>query len=81
MYARNGENMGKMKQLLIETREDEALMMEEAHYWALVDNVAQWMVDNKSTVILSDIEKKVLSMYEAKGVKNGQAALGIKENT
>ena len=69
MYARNGENMGKMKQLLIETQEDEALMMEEAHYWALVDNVAQWMVDNKSTVILSDIEKKVLSMYEAKGVK------------
>ena len=61
--------MGKMKQLLIETQEDEALMMEEAHYWALVDNVAQWMVDNKSTVILSDIEKKVLSMYEAKGVK------------
>ena len=69
MYARNGENMGKMKQMLIETQEDEALMMEEAHYWALVDNVAQWMVDNKSTVILSDIEKKVLSMYEAKGVK------------
>lgn len=69
MYARNGENMGKMKQLLIETQEDEALMMEEAHYWALVDNVAQWMVDNKSTVILSDIEKKVLSMYEAKGVR------------
>ena len=61
--------MGKMKQMLIETHEDEALMMEEAHYWALVDNVAQWMVDNKSTVILSDIEKKVLSMYEAKGVK------------
>ena len=61
--------MGKMKQMLIETQEDEALMMEEAHYWALVDNVAQWMVDNKSTVILSDIEKKVLSMYEAKGVK------------
>ena len=69
MYARNGENMGKMKQLLLEKQEDEDLMMEEAHYWALVDNVAQWMVDNKSTVILSDIEKKVLSMYEAKGVK------------
>lgn len=61
--------MGKMKQLLIETQEDEAFMMEEAHYWTLVDNVAQWMVDNKSTIILSDIEKKVLSMYEAKGVK------------
>ena len=64
MYARNGENMGKMKQMLIETQEDEALMMEEAHYWALVDNVAQWMYAHKSTHILDDIQYKVLSLYE-----------------
>lgn len=61
--------MGKMKQFLIENQEDEAFMMEEAHYWALVDNVAQWMADNKSTAILSDIEKKVLSLYETKEAK------------
>ena len=61
--------MGKIKNLLIENQEDEAFMMEEAHYWTLVDNVAQWMVDNKSTAILSDIEKKVLSLYETKEAK------------
>ena len=60
--------MGKMKQKLIEQEEDLSFMMEEAHYWMLVDNVAQWMVDNKSSSILSDIEKKVLSLYE-KGQK------------
>lgn len=57
--------MGKMKNLLIEEEtskaflsEDIDAMMEEAHYWALVDNVAQWMVDNKALTILDDIEKK-----------------------
>ena len=72
-HAKKENMMGKLKNTLINEsfmlKEEEDLLMEEAHYWALVDNVAQWMVDNKSTVILSDIEKKVLSMYEAKGVK------------
>lgn len=63
--------MGKMKQLAIQQKEDsedmidlEALM-EEAHYWMLVDNVARWLVENKSTYILEDIQKKALSLYES----------------
>ena len=56
--------MGKMKQIAIEQQEDLDAMMEEAHYWMLVDNVAQWLVENKSTYILEDIQKKALQMYE-----------------
>lgn len=57
--------MGKMKQLAIQQKEDLDAMMEEAHYWMLVDNVAQWLVENKSTYILEDIQKKALSLYES----------------
>ena len=57
--------MGKMKQLAIEEREDLDAMLEEAHYWMLVDNVAQWLVEHKSTYILDDIQKKALSLYES----------------
>lgn len=57
--------MGKMKQMMIEQQEDIDAMMEEAHYWMLVDNVAQWLVENKSTYILDDIQKKALSLYES----------------
>ena len=60
--------MGKLKNTLIDEsfmlKEEENLLMEEAHYWALVDNVAQWMHENKSTHILDDIQYKVLSLYE-----------------
>jgi len=56
--------MGKMKQIAIEQQEDIDAMMEEAHYWMLVDNVAQWLVEHKSTYILEDIQKKALQMYE-----------------
>ena len=56
--------MGKMKQIAIEQQEDIDAMMEEAHYWMLVDSVAQWLVENKSTYILEDIQKKALQMYE-----------------
>ena len=38
-------------------------MMEEAHYWMMVDNVARWMFEHKDTTILSDIESKVLQLY------------------
>lgn len=38
-------------------------MMEEAHYWMMVDNVARWMFEHKETTILSDIESKVLQLY------------------
>ena len=38
-------------------------MMEEAHYWMMVDNVARWMFEHKETTILSDIESKVLQFY------------------
>lgn len=57
--------MGKMKQLMIEEQEDLEAMMEEAHYWMLVNDVAYWLVENKSTYILDDIQKKALSLYEA----------------
>lgn len=61
--------MGKMKNTLIDEdfkaflSEDREAMMEEAHYWALVDNVAQWMVDNKALTILDDIEKKYKQLW------------------
>jgi hypothetical protein len=57
--------MGKLKQLMIEEQDDLDAMMEEAHYWMLVDNVAQWLVEHKSTYILEDIQKKALSFYES----------------
>lgn len=59
--------MGKLKNTLIDEHynaQEEAFMMKEAHYWALVDNVAQWMFEHKSTHILDDIQYKVLSLYE-----------------
>jgi len=42
--------------------EDKA-MMEEAHYYTLVENVARWMIENRSVSILDDIEKKYLQMW------------------
>ena len=70
--AKRKEDMGKLKQTLIEEEHNAdnlSEMLEEAHYWGLVDNVARWMVDKKSTAILTDIEHMVLSLYEVKGVK------------
>lgn len=70
--------MGKLKQMLIEDDlsfiEDvsdmdtllEENFYEESHYWTLVDNVAQWMFENKSVSILDDIEKKYLSIWKFK---------------
>ena len=61
--------MGKMKQLamMIEESQNEQdcvdEMMEDAHYWTLVSNVSQWIVDNKSTRILTDIEHAVHKLY------------------
>ena len=62
--------MGKLKQMLIEEDlsfiedvSDIDTMLEESHYWSLVDNVAQWMFDNKSVSILDDIEKKYLQCW------------------
>ena len=62
--------MGKMKQLAMMIEEqgmsyEEAVdeMMEDAHYWTLVSNVSQWIVDNKSTRILTDIEHAVHKLY------------------
>ena len=62
--------MGRMKELAM-TMEEQGLsyeeakaeMMEEAHYWMLVSNVSQWIVDNKSTSILTDIEHAVHKLY------------------
>jgi len=64
-----GVEMSKMKDLLIEmeetgsTMEELMAMREESHYWMLVDNVANWVVDNKSTLILDDIAHKVRHLY------------------
>ena len=61
--------MGKMKQLamMIEEQQsyDESVdeMMNEAHYWSLVSNVAQLIVDTKSTRILTDVEHAVHKLY------------------
>ena len=61
--------MGKMKQLAMMIEEgqsyDDAVdeMMNEAHYWSLVSNVSQWIVDNKSTRILTDVEHAVHKLY------------------
>ena len=62
-------DMGKMKQLAMMIEEgqsyDEAVdeMMNEAHYWSLVSNVAQLIVDTKSTRILTDVEHAVHKLY------------------
>ena len=64
--------MGKLKQTLIEEEHNAdnlSEMLEEAHYWGLVDNVARWMYEKKSTEILTDIEKMVLSFYTQGVVK------------
>ena len=61
--------MGKMKMVQMMVDElnsyDESVdeMMEDAHYWTLVANVSQWIVDNKSTRILTDVEHAVHKLY------------------
>ena len=61
--------MGKMKQLAMMIEEKQSMddvvaeMMEDAHYWTLVSNVSQWIVDNKSTRILTDVEHAVHKLY------------------
>lgn len=65
--------MGKMKNLMMTMEEqglsfDEAVqqetdLFEGAHYWMLVDNVANWCVDNKSTAILDDIANRIRDLY------------------
>ena len=61
--------MGRMKQLAMMIEEgqsyDDAVdeMMDEAHYWSLVSNVAQLIVDTKSTRILTDVEHAVHKLY------------------
>ena len=70
--AKRKEHMGKLKQTLIEEEHNAdnlSEMLEEAHYWGLVDNVARWMYEKKSTEILTDIEKMVLSFYTQRVVK------------
>ena len=62
-------DMGKMKQLAMMIEEGQSYedavdeMMEEAHYWSLVQNVAQLIVDTKSTRILTDVEHAVHKLY------------------
>ena len=65
--------MSKMKQLYTQMQEEglsfnavmseDKAMMEEAHYYTLVENVARWMIENRSVSILDDIEKKYLQMW------------------
>ncbi len=56
--------MGKMKNLLIDEEFEQSKdLFEGSHYWMLVDNVANWVVDNKSTAILDDISHKVRDLY------------------
>ena len=61
--------MGRMKQLAMMLEENQSMddvvaeMMEDAHYWTLVSNVSQWIVDNKSTRILTDVEHAVHKLY------------------
>ena len=58
-----------MKQLAMMIEENQSMddvvaeMMEDAHYWTLVANVSQWIVDQKSTRILTDIEHAVHKLY------------------
>ena len=65
--------MSKMKQLYTQMQEEglsfnavmseDKAMMEEAHYYTLVENVARCMIENRSVSILDDIEKKYLQMW------------------
>ena len=64
--------MGKLKSLLIEedfmslngvSNDDIEAMLEESHYWGLVDSVAQWIFNTKNLSILDDIEKKYLEYW------------------
>ena len=61
--------MGKMKNLAMMIEEQQSYddsvdeMMNEAHYWSLVSNVAQLIVDTKSTRILTDVEHAVHKLY------------------
>jgi hypothetical protein len=56
--------MGKMKNLMIDEEfEQSEDLFEGAHYWMLVDNVANWCVDNKSTTILDDIANRIRDLY------------------
>ena len=65
--------MSKMKQLYTQMQEEglsfnavmseDKAMMEEAHYYTLVENVARWMIEHRSVSILDDIEKKYLQMW------------------
>jgi len=64
--------MGKLKNLLIEedfvslngvSNDDIEAMLEESHYWGLVDGIAQWIFNTKSLSILDDIEKKYLEYW------------------
>ena len=63
--------MGKMKNLQMMMDEERELyskaeeneLFDGSHYWMLVDNVANWVVDNKSTAILDDISHKVRDLY------------------
>lgn len=60
--------MGKMKQLAMMLEEkglsqNDSYDMEEAHYYGLVSNVANLIVEQKSTRILTDIEHAVQRLY------------------
>jgi hypothetical protein len=58
--------VGKMKNLMIEEEFDNANLEDlfsESHYWMLVDNVANLVVDTKSTAILDDIASRVRDLY------------------
>ena len=63
--------MGKMKNLQMMMDEERELyskaeeneLFDGSHYWMLVDNVANWCVDNKSTAILDDIANRIRDLY------------------
>lgn len=64
--------MSKMKQLYTQMQEELSFnegmselneVMEESHYYNLVDNVARWMFEHRSVSILDDIEKKYLQIW------------------
>lgn len=63
--------MGKMKNLQMMMDEERELyskaeeneLFDGSHYWMLVDNVANWCVDNKNTLILDDIANRIRDLY------------------
>ena len=64
--------MSKMKQLYTQMQEEQSFngvlselneVMEGCHYHHLVEDVARWMIENRSVSILDDIEKKYLQMW------------------